>query len=155
MNEAQVRVHRRNGVVAVKLENETRSDHRTIVLLQIQEARAVVGCLCIHIGYLLAVLSSAVNPPLQAAILTPARDLRQLLRREGPADPSDNALFLFHPRDFSWVWPVLSWAELAKSIRFVTCSLSKEPQLELIRRDQGFETGLDHPGLHASAAFPG
>lgn len=69
-NEAQV------SVVAAKLENETRSDHRTIVLLQIQETRAVVGCLCIHIGYLLAVLSSAVNPPLQAAILAPARDLR-------------------------------------------------------------------------------
>jgi hypothetical protein len=108
-----------------------------------------------HIGYLLAVLSSAVNPPLQAAILAPARDLRQLLRREGPADPSDDPLFLFRPRDFSWVWPGLSWAELGKSIRFVTCFLSKEPQLELIRRDQGFETGLDHPGLHASVAFPG
>ena len=134
-NEAQVRVHRRNGVVAAKLENETRSDHRTIVLLQIQEARAIVGCLCIHIGYLPALLSSAVNPPLQAAILAPARDLRQLLRREGPADPSDDPLFLFRPRDFSWVWPVLSWAELGKSIRFVTCFLSKEPQLELIRRD--------------------
>ena len=31
--------------------------------------------------------------------------------------------------------PGLSWAELGKSIRFVTCFLSKEPQLELIRRD--------------------
>jgi hypothetical protein len=35
------------------------------------------------------------------------------------------------------------------------CFLSKEPQLDLIRRDQGFETGLDHPGLHASLAFLG
>ena len=84
----------------------------------------------------------------------PARDLRQLLRWEGPANPSDDPLFLFRPRDFSWVRPVLSWAELAKFIRFVTCFLSKEPQLELIRRDQGFETGLDHRGLHASLGFP-
>jgi hypothetical protein len=45
-----------------------------------------------------------------------------------------------------------NWASL---FGFVTCFLSKERQLELIRRDQGFETGLDHPGLHASLAFPG
>jgi hypothetical protein len=40
-------------------------------------------------------------------------------------------------------------------VGFVTHFLSKERQLELIRRDQGFETGLDHPGLRASLAFPG
>ena len=45
-----------------------------------------------------------------------------------------------------------NWASL---FGFVTCSLSKELQLDLIPRDQGFETGLDHPGLHASVAFPG
>jgi hypothetical protein len=49
-NEAQVRVHRRNGVVVAKMEDETRSDHRTIILLQIQEAPAVAGCLCIPIS---------------------------------------------------------------------------------------------------------
>src|ERR1700722_19609384 len=80
-NEAQVRVHRRNGVVTAKLENETRSDHRTIVLLQIQEASGSCGLLVYPYRISLAVLSSAANPPLQAAILAPARDLRQLLRR--------------------------------------------------------------------------
>lgn len=72
-------------------------------------------------------VSRAVNPPLQA----PIRDLRQLLRREGPADPSDNPLFLFRPRDFSWVRPVLSWAEPAKSIRFVTCFSQRSRSLNL------------------------
>ena len=47
-NEAQVRFHRRNGVVAAKMEDETRSDHRTIILLQIQEPPAVAGCLRIY-----------------------------------------------------------------------------------------------------------
>jgi hypothetical protein len=49
-NEARVRVHRRNGVVAAKMADETRSDHRTIILLQIQEAPAVASCLCIPIS---------------------------------------------------------------------------------------------------------
>ena len=37
----------------------------------------------------------------------------------------------------------------------VASLFSKERQLELIRRHQGFETALDHPCLHASLAFPG
>ena len=49
-NKAQVRVHRRNGVVAAKMEDETRSNHRPIILLQIQEPPAVAGCLRIPIS---------------------------------------------------------------------------------------------------------
>src|SRR6476646_3907536 len=88
-NKAQVRVHRRNGVVAAKMEDETRSDHRPLILLQIQEPPAVAGCLRIPISDLLAALSSTMN--LKAPMLAPVHTTSEsYCGGKEPADPTDD-----------------------------------------------------------------
>jgi len=77
------------------MEDETGSDHRIIILLQIQEPPAVAGCLRIPISARRAIFG---REPAKAKDIK--RDLRQLLRQEGRAKPGDDPVFLFRPRDF-------------------------------------------------------
>ena len=94
-----------------------------------------------HIGYLFPALSSAVSPPLQAPVHARSDSHRSCGGKDRPIRAM-TVYFCFvrvtsaaSGRDYHGP----NWAS---RFNFVTCRLSKEPQLELIRRDQGLETGL-------------